>query len=100
MNRRVLSKVLAAGVIGILLSSYIHHDYAKWSRLGRQEFMAHEVLRFDRYMAVPQPMLRTMAGATLLVFGVAGLYELAGLLFSAILKSIRSVENQENSNRE
>jgi len=63
---------MAALVLGSLLGSYIHHDYATWSRLGRQEFMAHQMLRFEEYIAVPQPTFHTVARMTVLVFEFEG----------------------------
>jgi hypothetical protein len=88
MNRHLASKVMAAGVLGILVGSYIHYDYATWSRLGQQKFMAHQMIRFDQYIAVPQPVIRTMGGTTVLVLGFAGIYELVAALFHAILRRI------------
>ena len=77
---------MAACVLGILLGSYIHYDYAMWNRLGRQAFMNYQILRFDRYMLLPQPIFRTMTVTMVLAMGVAVFYELVVLLFSTILK--------------
>ena len=66
---------------------YVNYDYMRWNRLGRAAFLASEVQRFDKYMAVPNPMARTIFSMGVVVVGFLALYELLVLGFSAALKA-------------
>ena len=46
MNHRVLVRGAVSGL-------YYAHDYAHWHELGREAFLAHQMQRYDRFMASP-----------------------------------------------
>jgi hypothetical protein len=74
--------MLSALGMGILFGWYIHHDYVKWNRLGREAFSAYQLNRFDHYMASPRPIALTLFGAVIVVFIFLGVYELIALALS------------------
>jgi hypothetical protein len=97
VNRHLTSRVLAAALVGVLFGSYMHHDYARWGQRGLQQFIAHQTLRFELYMASPKPAVLTIVGATIFVFGVAGFYESIALLFSTVFKKMRIWSDDRSS---
>jgi hypothetical protein len=84
-----MSRVLASALLAILLGCYIDHLYSTWSRRGRAEFVAQETTHFDQFIDSPRPMLLTIAGAGLITFSAVGLYELAVLMFSTVLRQMK-----------
>ena len=81
MKPSLMPKAVAAIVLGSLFGWYIHHDYVTWNLRGRDAFIAHQMHRFDIYMASPRPIVIILVGTSLLALGVCVLYELlvAGL---------------------
>lgn len=81
MKQNLIPKVVAAILLGSLFGWYIHHDYVTWSLRGRDAFIAHQIRRFDMYMASPRPIAHNLVVTALLALGVCVLYELlvAGL---------------------
>lgn len=88
MNRNFASRLLAAALLAILFGCYIDHLYSTWSRRGRAEFVALETTRFDQFINSPRPMLLTITGAAIFTFSAVGLYELAVLMFSTVLRQM------------
>jgi len=95
VNRHVTSRVAAAVLLGILCGLLVHYDEAKWGRRGRDAFIAHEIHRFESTMAEPPPVAAAIFGATILVVGFFGIYELIALGFAAVL----GANNQSGENR-
>lgn len=89
MNRLFTSRILATALLAILLGVYTHQQYVKWNQRGRQEFTAHQVQRFDRYMNPPEPLPIIILGALFVTAVTVGLYELMALLFSTLLLKTR-----------
>jgi hypothetical protein len=90
MNPQLTNRAIAAAILGVMFGWYIHHDYTRWSQLGREAFIAHDVHRFDQYMAVPRPIGLTMFGAVVVAIGLFGLYELIAFVLSKILRTTTS----------
>jgi len=87
MNRNLFARAIAILLLGMLFASYTNHDQQKWRRLGRDAFVAHELEKFDRFIARPQPLV-VIAFATFFVVGLLfGFYELIVYVLSAVLKS-------------
>jgi putative Mn2+ efflux pump MntP len=95
LNRHVTSRIIAAALLGILGGFLIHHDEVKWGARGRDAFMAHELHRFETTMAVPLPLPAAVCGATILVAGVLGIYEVMAFGFAALL----AAKNRSGENR-
>ena len=91
MNSNLINRVLAVALVGVTFGWYTHHDYLRWSQLGREAFIAHQVHRFELYMAVPRPMVPTMLGGVVVAVGLFGGYELIVLLLSKVLRNTGSV---------
>ena len=86
MNRRVTSRILAAALLGILFGSYVRHDYRKWSQRGREQFLAFEGARFDRYMSTPKPTPVILFGFMIASLVGFGFYELIVLVLYVFFK--------------
>lgn len=52
-TREFVSRVVAVLLFGFLTGLYIHYDFGRWNRLGREAFLAYESNRFDQSMAFP-----------------------------------------------
>jgi hypothetical protein len=90
MNPNPINRVGAAVILGVTFGWYTHHEYVRWNLLGREAFIAHEVQRFEQYMAVPRPMGFTIFGGVVVAIGLFGIYELLVLLLSKALKDTSS----------
>ena len=75
MQNKAWIRAAAAVCVGVLFGLYVHHDYSRWSALGLDSFLNHESLRFNRYMATPQPMIHTLILFSIAALLGAGLYE-------------------------
>src|ERR1700687_622865 len=94
MSRNFTSRVLAAALLGLLLGSYIRHDYSKWRARGRQQFISFQSARYDRFVSSPTTGIATAIGALVVAFGTIGFYEVTVLLFSAVLNKTRLFPGQ------
>ena len=90
MNRNLLARGLAVLLMGLLLGAYINHDNQKWRRLGRDAFIAHELERFDRFIAPPNSSGIAAFGAIILAPFFFGLYELVVFILTAVLIPTKS----------
>jgi len=90
MKNTLAARLSAAGVSGILLAAYIHNDYVNWGTRGRDAFIAHQLQRFDRYMAIPQPMMNTMVSSVIFAVGALAIYEGLVYVFSALFRGSRA----------
>ena len=80
------ARIISAILMGISFGWYMHYGYLKWNRLGREAFGAHELHRFDRYMASPQPWALTIFGAIIIIPLFLAVYELIALGLSKIFR--------------
>jgi hypothetical protein len=86
------ARIISALVMSTLLAWYIHHDYMKWNRLGREAFYAFQVRRFDHSMASPRPIAVTLLGAIIVVFPFLGIYELVALCLSKVFRDEATIK--------
>ena len=78
------AKVAAAICMGLLLSLYVHYDYARWGALGLNAFLLHETDRFNQYMTNPRPTIFiTLCYVAVALIG-AVLYEAIAVVFSKV----------------
>ena len=89
MKHILAGRMCAAILVGVLLGGYIHSDYVRWGSRGRDLFMAHQVQRFDHYMAVPQPIATTLLSSIIVTVGALAIYEAVAFVFSMILNGSR-----------
>lgn len=81
------SKAVAATVLGIVVGSMIHRDYATWGTRGREAFLAYQAHRFDTYMVAPLRGSAGIVGGLLLVLVFCAVYEAIVAVLSAITRS-------------
>jgi|SRR5215467_5815914 len=92
MNRNLFARGLAVLIMGLLLAAYINHENKKWRRLGRDAFVAHELERFDRFIAPPDSFGIAVFGAIILTPVTFGVYELMAFILAAFLRTATSVQ--------
>ncbi|HEY1424699.1 MAG TPA: hypothetical protein VGF20_14695 [Candidatus Acidoferrum sp.] len=88
MNPRPVGRILATLLLGTVFGLYIHADNKKWSQLGRQAYIDHQLEDFDSNKATPQSKPVLMLGAMIVAAILFGAYELIALAFAAIFKSL------------
>src|SRR5215467_15333916 len=86
MNHNLFARGLAILIMGLLLAAYINHENKKWRLLGRDAFIAHELERFDRFIAPPDSFGIAVFGAIIVVPLTFGFYELVVFILTAVLK--------------
>ncbi|MGD0955697.1 MAG: hypothetical protein ABR953_02565 [Candidatus Acidiferrales bacterium] len=52
----LVGRIIAVLLFGLAIGFYFHHDHVTWNQLGREAFLAYQSQRFDRAMAVPDPL--------------------------------------------
>jgi hypothetical protein len=88
MTLRVGShRLFAMFVMGILVGLYRYHDYTTWNQRGKDTFIAHQLQRFDRYMAHPHSLFVTLASTALSYALILGIYELIATSVRKVLPS-------------
>jgi hypothetical protein len=85
-RREFVSRVVAVLLFAFPMSLYIHYDFDRWNRLGREAFLAYESHRFDQSMAFPRSLGFTMTGTLIIVVGFFGVYELVVSAISAVAR--------------
>jgi hypothetical protein len=99
MNPNLIARVIAVVLLGVLFGAYMNHDYEKWRRSGRDQFLAHEAQRFDRMISTARPFGVVATGAVIGVGLLVGLYELVVFGLSAVLKSTAPPQQTQTDNR-
>lgn len=82
-----LNRILASGVIALLLTLYIDHDYTRWGRLGRAAFLDYQAGRFDRYMGPDHLHSIPILGSVLITILLGIVYEGSAAVFAKILRT-------------
>ena len=90
MNHRLASRLIVMLLIGILFGLCVHSDQKKWSQLGRQAYIDHELADFDSSKAQPQPAVIMVIGSVIVTALFFGIYELIVWVFSAVFKKLLS----------
>src|SRR5262249_13300134 len=85
-----LARVLSGILIGMLFGYYIHYDYLRWSQRGREAYLAHQNLHFEKYIATPHPPVTLMIGTVIMMGAFFGMYELLAAIFTRILRALDS----------
>ena len=79
-----VDRILSALLLALLFAAYIHHDYTKWTNLGRDAFLANQSNRFDHHITQSHwiPMI---IGIFIVISVFLVLYELLAALFGKFL---------------
>jgi hypothetical protein len=75
MQAKLVIKFCVAAAIGVLGGWFIHIDYERWHRLGREAFLSYQARRFDLYMADPQLKIVSLFVFAVLTLGLFAFYE-------------------------
>jgi hypothetical protein len=86
MKPHTISKIIAALLLGILLGGAAHHSYVTQGQLGREDFLAKEGVRFDKFYAKPHSISVVMLASVIMTGFAFGAYEVVAFGFSKILK--------------
>jgi len=89
MKRPLSSQMVAVIFLGFVFWRYLQNTYLWWGRHGREAFMAHEMQRYDRYMATPHTSMATLLAAIILVALFVAVYELIVAGVSKLLDNIQ-----------
>lgn len=85
--QKLISRAIAAVLMGALLGAYVQHDYQRWNTRGMDAFLLHQKARFENYMNPVQSPLLTYIAAILMSIGALVVYEGLVALISAFLKT-------------
>jgi hypothetical protein len=99
VSQNLIARVIAVVLLGVFFGAYMNHDYQKWRRSGRDQFLAHEAQRFDRMISPVRPFGVVATGAVIGVGFLVGLYELVVFGLSAVLKSTAPPQQTQADNR-
>ena len=92
MGRNLFARGLAVLIMGLLFGAYVNHENKKWRRLGRDAFIAHELERFDRFIAPPDAFGVAVFGVIILTPFTFGVYELVAFIMAVFLKPTTPVQ--------
>jgi hypothetical protein len=99
LNQNLIARGISVVVLGILFAAYMNHDYQKWRRAGRDQFLAHEAQRFERVISPARPFGVVAIGAVIGVGFLVGLYEIVVFALSGVLKSQSPPQQTQANNR-
>jgi hypothetical protein len=97
MQSRFVIKFCVAAAIGVLGGLFVHADYERWHRLGREAFLSHEAHRFDLYMADPQLRVSALFVFAVLALGFFALYEGLAYAVSKVMFSRTKIAHARDS---
>jgi hypothetical protein len=86
MNRRLLSRCIAAMVLALLVATVVHIDRRVWHRRGQQAYLKDQQTRYTKYMANPASFSHLLGTSVLVVVLVMGIYESVAFTFYLLLK--------------
>ena len=88
MKHRIISGAIAAMIIGIVMALAMHHDEINRGQLGREEFLAKQGVRYDKYFSKPDPIGGEMIQCMIATGVFVGAYELVALGISWTLRRL------------
>jgi hypothetical protein len=88
MNNRTLSRWIAAGLMVLVLAGAVYLDQGRRGQMGREEFLAKEADRYDRFYVKPD-LGRDIFGALLVSGTFLAIYEIVGYGTLAFLDTVR-----------
>jgi hypothetical protein len=88
MNPRITAKIIAAIILGVVISLGEHHMAIQRGEMGKQAFEASQDQRFDKLYSKPHTPFFRMG--ILLTGGFLGIYELLSFGIFAIIKPKKS----------
>jgi len=86
MKPRTISKIITALLFGLLMGGAVHHDHVKRGELGREDYLAKQAIRFDKFFSKPPSIALEMFVGVILAGFAFGAYELVAFGLSKALK--------------
>ena len=86
MRPHTISKLITALIAGILLGAAVHHNHVKKGELGREDFLAKQGVRFDKFYAKPPSIALEVFVGVIMAGCTFGAYELVVFGLSKIFK--------------
>ena len=94
MNQKILSKIIAAGILAIIMGCVLHIVQQKNIQMGREAFLAQEAARYDREFhlsAHPSITLISAVIVSLVSYGILIVaYEIIAFVILKILEKINA----------
>ena len=93
MNRKILSKIIAAGILAIIMGCFLHIAQQQNIQMGREAFLAKEAARYDKEFhlsAHPSITLISEVIVSLFLYVLFAAYELIAFMVSKILEKINA----------
>jgi hypothetical protein len=94
MNRKILSKIIAAGILAIIMGCFLHIAQKQNIQMGREAFLAKEAARYDKEFhlsAHPSITLFSAVIVSLFLYGILFVaYELIAFVVSKTLEKINA----------
>src|SRR5258708_30636107 len=94
MNQKILSKIIAAGILAIIMGCVLHIVQQKNIQMGREAFIAKEAARYDREFhlsAHPSITLISAVIVSLVSYGILIVaYEIIAFVILKILEKINA----------
>ena len=94
MNRKIISKIIAAGILAIILGCALYIAQQENFQMGREAFLAKEAARYDKEFqlsAHPNIFLISAVIGSLFLYGILfAAYELVAFMISKILEKINA----------
>lgn len=75
MKAKLLSQIIAAGLLGACNAMYSSHCYHESQKEGRQVFLVSQAQYFDKHYANPDPLLYLIASGAIVALALFGFYE-------------------------
>ena len=90
MKNRVVARLIAAAILGLLFGCYFHSKETQYAQAGRREFLAKQGLRYDQRIAKQHSLAFDVSCFLFLVGGFLGSYEILTVGLLRILWNERS----------
>jgi len=85
---KVISELIAIGVVGVLTGLSMNGMHLKWHRLGREAYMAHESQIFDKQYANPSSLSHSILLGVIMVLLFVAFYKGIALVTAKVLSAI------------
>jgi hypothetical protein len=92
MNRKILSKIIAAGILAIIMGCVLHIVQQNNIQMGREAFLAKEAARYDReFHLSAHPDITRISAIIVSLFLCGILFAAYELVAFAVLKILEKI---------
>ena len=86
MRHQLISRIFTALLLGVLFGTAVHLDHVRRGHTGREEFLAAQASRFDKFYANPPWAVFEILGALVFTGVTLGVYELIVMGISSAMR--------------